>query len=120
MTLVVAKKDADDLFMVADSKLNDPKTIENNPLKSILKIAILNPLVTLAYAGVVHYAESVIRDFYDKNICDLKNLVPLLLNAHTESNQQTDFILATALDGKLNFPDFTRQFVVPKNTLLRI
>jgi hypothetical protein len=42
----------------------------------------------------------VIRDFYDKNICDLKDLVPLLINAHIESNQQTDFILATALDCK--------------------
>lgn len=100
MTLVVAKKNSDDLFMVADSKLNDPKTIENNPLKSIIKIAILHPLVKLAYAGVIHYAEQVIRDFYDKNICDLKDLVPLLINAHTESNQQTDFILATALGGK--------------------
>lgn len=86
--------------MVADSKLNDPKTIENNPLNSILKIAILHPQVKLAYAGVIHYAEQVIRDFYDKNICDLKDLVPLLLTAHIESNQQTDFILATALNGK--------------------
>lgn len=99
MTLVVAKKYADELFMVADSKLNDPKTLENNPLESILKIAILHPLVKLAFAGVIHYAEQVIRDFYDKNICDLKELVPLLINAHIKSNQQTDFILATALGG---------------------
>lgn len=100
MTLVIAKRDGNDLFMVADSKLNDPKNLENNPANSILKIAILHPQVKLAYAGVIHYAEQVIRDFYDKNICDLKDLVPLLLTTHIESNQQTDFILATALNGK--------------------
>lgn len=99
LTLVVAKKSGNDLFIVADSKLNDPKAIERNPMNSILKVAILHPLITIAYAGVVHYAEKVVSDFYSKNICDLKELFPLLMNAHVESNQQTDFILATALGG---------------------
>ncbi len=61
-------------------------------------IAILHPIVTIAYAGVVHYAERVVNDFYSQNICDLKDLIPLLMAAHTESNQQTDFIVATALN----------------------
>lgn len=99
MTLVVARISGDDLFMVADSKLNDPTTIENNPLKSILKIAILHPLVKLAYAGIVHYAEQVIKDFYEQDISETEDFISLLMSAHIESNMQTDFIFATALAG---------------------
>lgn len=99
MTLVVANKQGNNLVLVADTKLNDPSIIENNPLCSVLKIAILHPIVQLGYAGVIHYAEKAIKEFYDRNISDLESLVDLLSGIHTESNFQTDFILCTAVGG---------------------
>jgi hypothetical protein len=100
MTLVVARMQDDDLFLVADSKVNDPKVIQQNSLDSILKIAILNPLVQLGYAGIIHYAEYVVREFYERKISNLETLIPLLWDVHVKSNQQTDFILCTAIDAK--------------------
>ncbi len=99
MTLVVARIEGLNLFIESDSKVTDPLMLQKSPVCSVIKTVILNPLVTLSYAGDVPLAEEVIRNFYIKGISNVEDFIDLINDISKASTLDTDFIIGTADGG---------------------
>lgn len=99
MTLVVARIEGLNLFIESDSKVSDPLMVQKSPVCSVIKTVILNPLVTLSYAGDVPLAEEVIRNFYIKGISNVEELIDLINDISEGSTLDTDFIIGAADGG---------------------
>ena len=95
MTLVVGRIHDSKITIVSDSKLSDPRAVRSTPLSGVLKIVRLHPAICLCYSGVYDFATQAIEAFKASSIDDTGNLVDLLVNIHQQSNNETDFVVAS-------------------------
>ncbi len=95
MTLVVARIDSEKIFIESDSKITDDRLVRSDPLCGLMKTLILNPLLCISFAGKVYYAELAIKRFFENKIESINTLLNMLLGVNTESEDSTDFIVAT-------------------------
>lgn len=100
MTLIVARIIDNNIYIESDSKVNDPKLVQSDPLCGLLKTLILHPFVCISFAGAVHYAEIALKRFFDEKIENIDQLLDMLLEINEESKNETDFIITTIL-GKI-------------------
>ena len=99
MTLIICRQIKEKIYIVSDSKVTDKNAVRNNPLTGNLKSLILNPYLSLSFAGNIHYAEKILELFYSNRIANLQQLVLQCLKANIESNNETDFIIASLENG---------------------
>ena len=99
MTLIVCRQIKEKIYIVSDSKVTDKNAVRNNPLSGNLKCLILNPYLSLCFAGNIYYAEKILELFYNNKILNLQQLVLECLKVNIESNNETDFIIASLENG---------------------
>ncbi|WP_298551036.1 hypothetical protein [uncultured Algibacter sp.] len=99
MTLIICRQIKEKIYIVSDSKVTDKNAVRNNPLAGNLKSLILNPYLSLSFAGNIHFAEKILELFYSNKIANLQQLVLECLKANIESNNETDFIIASLENG---------------------
>ena len=99
MTLIICRQIKEKIYIVSDSKVTDKDAVRNNPLTGNLKSLILNPYLSLSFAGNIYYAEKILELFYSNRISNLQQLVLQCLKANIESNNETDFIIASLENG---------------------
>src|SRR5450756_821935 len=88
MSLVVAKKEDSRIYIVSDTKLTNPQNLNRVKLAapeefSAIKTAIINPFISISFAGDVTYANSAIsvcRNLYFKVNEILSHLLKVNIN----------------------------------------
>jgi hypothetical protein len=99
MSLIICRQIEEKIYIVSDSKVTDKNAVRNNPLSGNLKCLILNPYLSLCFAGNIYYAEKILELFYKNKTLNLQQLVLECLRANIESNNETDFIVASLENG---------------------
>lgn len=98
MTLIVARIIEDEIVVLADAKITNPSILRNNPLTGALKLIATND-VCIGYAGSYCVALDAIRDIRARNTTDVGEIEDILFAAHTTSNMEADFIIASHIQG---------------------
>ncbi|MDO3696047.1 hypothetical protein QVZ41_14435 [Wenyingzhuangia sp. chi5] len=98
MTLIVSRIDKNKIKIISDSKITDKDAVRNNPLLGNLKSFILNPQISVSFAGNVHYAEKFLTLFFSNQIQTLEELKLCCLSLNNESNNETDFLIASLIE----------------------
>jgi len=65
MSLIVAKKEGGNIYIVSDTKLTNPENLNRVEMVapeefSAIKIIIINPHISIAFAGEISYAKDAI------------------------------------------------------------
>lgn len=94
MTLVVTQKTNNGILALSDTKLTFVDGRSENPYFGALKSHIIDPRLSLHFAGSVMWAERALKKLTTLSQVDFCNLEALLLSIHNESSAETDFILA--------------------------
>ena len=100
MSLIVGKIVGRNIYIESDSKVTDQNLVRNNPLCGILKTLILHPFVCISFAGNIYFAEEVFKVLFEKMVkvnWNINLLLQMLLMAHRNSNQKTDFAVASII-----------------------
>ncbi|MDR6943719.1 hypothetical protein [Mucilaginibacter pocheonensis] len=103
MSLIVTRKENGIIYIVSDTKLTAPygqelnKGLHTQQGEHVLKATILNPYQCVSFAGNILRAEDALKSLND-NLPD-DAIVELLNQQHIESNQETEFSLASMLAG---------------------
>jgi hypothetical protein len=97
MTLVVGRIIQGMLRVDSDSKITDPNIVSNRNsiFTGVLKTVILNPRISISYAGGVETAQKAIEKIYEMNSFDINSVKATLLNINKESDFDTDFLIAS-------------------------
>lgn len=107
MTLVVCRKDNEDVFIHSDSKVldefgpsNERSLRQNSMLGGLLKTVILHPHICLSFAGSSPHATDFLRDFFKEDIgnWNTPRLIEKLLSIHQASSHQCEFILCEVVE----------------------
>jgi tetratricopeptide (TPR) repeat protein len=105
MSLIIARKIKEQIFLVSDTKLTNPKDDKlylDLRKDHVFKITILNHQLVFAFAGNEEMAESALKRI--SKLQDVKEICTILLNAHQNSHSieqyEVEFILA------IGAPDF--------------
>ena len=59
MSLIVARIVEDNIYIESDSKITDDRLVRSDPLCGLLKTLILNPVICISFAGIVHFAATL-------------------------------------------------------------
>ncbi|NPE28342.1 hypothetical protein HNV12_10300 [Methanococcoides sp. SA1] len=94
MTLIVSKLHENNIYIESDSRITDPRIVRTNPLHGILKSVILTPKISLSGAGNVAFINDAIRAWFNVKPKNLNEFLGIINTIHTQSNFDTDFILA--------------------------
>jgi len=100
MTLIVARIEEDNIYIESDSKITDDRLVRSDPLCGLLKTLILHPFVCISFAGKVYFAEIALKKYFDQSINDVNVLLEMLRDVNIESENTTDFIVAT-INGRI-------------------
>ena len=109
MTLVVCRKEGNDVFIQSDSKVTDEfgasterDLRQNLPLSGLLKTVFLHPHVCLSFAGQSAFATKFLKDFVGTNLSEWNTprLVADLFDIHRQSDQGCEFVLCVSEDRK--------------------
>lgn len=97
MTLVVGRITQGGIRIDSDSKITDPTIVsnKNNIFSGFLKTIILNPNISVSYAGGVETAQKAIEELYLSDTFEIGKIKNLLLKLHLETKQETDFLIAS-------------------------
>jgi hypothetical protein len=98
MTLIVSRIEKKQIKIISDSKITDKNAVRNNPLLGNLKSFILSPQLSVSFAGNVFFAEKFLSIYYSKKIRTLQELKICCLALNNESNDETDFLIASLTD----------------------
>lgn len=98
MTLIVSRIEKNQIKIISDSKITDKNAVRNNPLTGNLKSFILTPQISVSFAGNVHYAEKFLSLYFSKKIKTFEELKFYCLALNNESNNKTDFIIASLVN----------------------
>lgn len=107
MTLVVCRKDGDNIFIQSDSMVTqdfggglEREMRHNRPLAGLLKTVFLHPHVCLSFAGHTHPITQFLKEFIASSLSDwnTKKLVGVLRDLHNRSNGECEFILCEAVN----------------------
>jgi len=95
MTLVVAKVTPNQVFMLADTRVYDPRATKS-VTAGMLKTTTLAPKVALAFTGDVHLAECAVHDF--RNSYGTSAPFKATLNHFTKAtvNNENEYLLGFA------------------------
>lgn len=103
MSLIVARKYEDQLFIVSDTKLTHPnhevKRLKTKPSDGVIKTVIINPRICISFAGDIDDAEVALKQI--NGIDPIAKIIDTLTYYHKQSSHKTEFILCYAL------PDIT-------------
>lgn len=97
MTLVVGRIFQGGIRIDSDSKITDPQIVDNrnNIFSGLLKTIILNPNISVSYAGGVEIAQKAIEELYKLNSFEINSVKSLLLKINIDNNYETDFLIAS-------------------------
>ena len=98
MTLIVSRVVNRQIKIISDSKVTDQNVVRNNPLMGNLKSFILNPQLAVSFSGNVHYAEKFLSIYFSNQIKTFNDLKYCCLALNNESDDKTDFIIASLTD----------------------
>jgi hypothetical protein len=96
MSLVIARKHGEQIFIVSDTKLTDAYGKKIYPTQGIIKSIIVSPHFCLCFAGIADYADGALKSFRQLKIgADTFNqTVQHFFDWHTRVQEKTEFILA--------------------------
>jgi hypothetical protein len=106
MTLVVCRKESDELYVHSDSKVIDTfgtvserNLRQNAPLSGLLKTVILHPHICLSFAGNSGFATEFLKRFFSEELksWNTPRLVEELEQVHRDSAQECEFILCEVI-----------------------
>ena len=100
MTLVIGRIFDNKIRVTSDSKIMDSTVVRNNPLLGNIKSIIINPQICLSFAGNVFFAEKLLQLYYSGKISKLDELIYECLKINRESNDETDFMIASLMNGE--------------------
>ncbi len=100
MSLIIAKIINGKIYIESDSKVTDKDTVRTDPLCGLLKTIIIHPFISISFAGVIYFAEKALKNIFEVNEFDLNSLTELLYNTHIESDNKTDFIIASIINNE--------------------
>ncbi|WP_027127212.1 hypothetical protein [Gelidibacter mesophilus] len=97
MTLVVGRITQGGIRVDSDSKITDPSIASNRNtvFSGLLKTIILNPNISVSYAGGVDTAQKAIEELYKLQKFEINEIKKLLLKIHSENDCETDFLIAS-------------------------
>ncbi|WP_233899346.1 hypothetical protein [Tenacibaculum piscium] len=97
MTLVVGRITQGGIRIDSDSRITDPKIVsnKNSVFSGLLKTIILNPSISVSYAGDVEIAQKAIEKLYNLEKFEINKIKSLLLKLNIESGNETDFLIAS-------------------------
>ena len=102
MSLVLGRKEGQNLFLLGDTKLTDGKTLPNeirpersqmvsDPRDSAVKVTIIHPEIAIAFAGGATYADDAIRASRNQS---LEKIVQILKESTISSENDVEYIIA--------------------------
>ena len=100
MSLIIAKQEGNDIYIVADTKLtyahseNHPDQKIASPGQGVVKVTIINPGICICFAGDVEGVDQVIT--VCRGHMDLLRILNELETFHKFSKGQTEFIVAVS------------------------
>ncbi len=97
MTLIIGKNIGNSIRVDSDSKITNPKIAsnKNSVFSGLLKSIILNPYISVSYAGGVETAQSAIEKLYKLPNFNINTVKTELLGIHKETDFETDFLIAS-------------------------
>lgn len=97
MTLVIAKICQGYVRVDSDSMITDPNVVSNrnNIFSGVLKTIIINPKMSVSFAGDVEYAQDAIEEIYSQNDFRIEIVKTILLNKNLLSGKTTDFLIVS-------------------------
>lgn len=97
MTLVVGRITQGGIRVDSDSRITDPNIVsnKNSIFSGLLKTIILNPSISVSYAGGVETAQKAIETLYNLKNFEINTIKSLLLKINIESGNETDFLIAS-------------------------
>lgn len=104
MSLVVAKKEDFNIYIVSDTKLTNPHGVNREILEapeelSAIKTVIINPYIAISFAGVATNAKQAIA-VCRKLDYNINEIINHLLETNIKSGNETEFIVC------INLPPF--------------
>jgi hypothetical protein len=97
MSLIVARKEGNQIAIVSDTKLTYPnhevKGQKDNPTEGIIKTIILSPDLCISFAGEIDHAENALKEI--DNNCNHNDVIAILYKHHKISNQETEFLVCS-------------------------
>jgi len=100
MSLIVARIENNQISIVSDTKLSDPKGHERSSRdikllsEGVIKSTIISNEVCISFAGAVNEAENTIK-LINKQL-PIEEIIDILFYSHQNSQQSTDYIIAVA------------------------
>lgn len=95
MSLVIAKKDGNQLCIVSDTQLTYPdqtsRRNKTHPASGILKTIVLSPDLAVAFAGDVKFADLALQNI--GTTLDVDKILETLQSSHEKSDHEIEFIL---------------------------
>ena len=95
MSLIVARKEGNQLCIVSDTKLTYPahetRNHKTSPEEGVIKTVILNSQLAVAFAGDIDFAEKALQQI--NGSIQLPAILHILKQHHDASCQQTDFVV---------------------------
>lgn len=97
MTLVVGRITQGGIRVDSDSKITDTNIASNrnSVFSGLLKTIIINPSISVSYAGGVDTAQKAIEELYKLEKFEIGKVKGLLLEIHSENDCDTDFLIAS-------------------------
>ncbi len=97
MTLVVGRITQGGIRIDSDSKITNPNEAsnQNNIFSGLLKTIVLNPNISVSYAGGVETAQLAIEELYKLGNFDIFKVKSKLLEINKDCKSETDFLIAT-------------------------
>lgn len=94
MSLVVARKTGNEIWMSSDARICRPNNLRSGPLTGALKLVLTNN-VCVGYAGCYHSALDCLRRIRNQCLRGSEEILAALLDTHKATGGEVDFIVAT-------------------------
>lgn len=99
MSLIVARKEGNQLAIVSDTKLTYPnhevKGQKENPRDGVIKSIILTNNLCVSFAGEIDYAENAFTEIGERGNID--EVIDILYRHHIISNQKIEFLVCCGM-----------------------
>ena len=95
MSLVVARRIADEVRIISDTKISNPLALHQTPLTGALKCIVVSPTCCISFVGNIYIAEGALTPLLQGAISTRRELTSYLLGQHRQHGCQTDFIVTT-------------------------
>ncbi len=97
MSLIIARKEKENIFITSDTKLSFPdereitQGLKRRPSDGIIKSTIINFNLCISFAGAVDYADEAIKKIHTDT--SIEEVFKILFEIHQLSAYETDFII---------------------------